>query len=152
MSQQPATRPVSAADFEALLALRLAAMRPSLEALGRYDEARARQRLAANFAAEHSRWILQDGEAIGWYAIRPAADHLSLDHLYLLPEHSGQGIGGRILQQLQAQARQLQLPIRLGALQGSAANLFYQRHGFVRTAEEEWDIYYQWTAPQETLP
>ena len=152
MNQQLATRPANAADFEALLSLRLAAMRPSLEALGRYDEARARQRLAASFAAEYSHWILQDGEAIGWYALRPAGDHLYLDHLYLQPEHSGQGIGGRILQRLQTEAGQQRLPIRLGALRGSAANLFYQRHGFVRTAEEEWDIYYQWTAPQETLP
>ncbi len=35
---------VEAEDFEALLALRVAVMRPSLEALGRFDLTRARER------------------------------------------------------------------------------------------------------------
>ena len=40
---------VQAEDFEALLALRMAAMRPSLEAMGRFDPARARERFAGQF-------------------------------------------------------------------------------------------------------
>jgi hypothetical protein len=39
-----ALAPVSASDFEALLALRLRAMRESLTHLGRYDEERAHVR------------------------------------------------------------------------------------------------------------
>ena len=34
------------------------------------------------------------------------------------------------------------MPVRVGALRGSSSNGFYQRHGFMRTAEDEWDIYY----------
>ena len=39
--------PAQPGDFEDLLALRLRAMRESLERIGRYDEQRARERLAA---------------------------------------------------------------------------------------------------------
>ena len=55
----------SAGDFEALLALRLRAMRESLERLGRYDEQRARERLAAGFEPEHTHHIVVDGQRVG---------------------------------------------------------------------------------------
>ncbi|KAG0933391.1 hypothetical protein G6F31_016327 [Rhizopus arrhizus] len=34
------------------------------------------------------------------------------------------------------------LPVAVGALRGSDSNRFYRRHGFVQTAESEWDIDY----------
>lgn len=34
------------------------------------------------------------------------------------------------------------MTVSLGALRDSPSNRFYQRHGFVQTAEDEWDIYY----------
>ncbi|MDC7697681.1 GNAT family N-acetyltransferase [Vogesella indigofera] len=141
------TAPVAADDFEALLALRIAAMQPSLSAIGRFDPQRARDRLAASFAPQHSRWIVLHGERIGWYALHTAADHLYLHHLYLAPTHSGHGIGSALLRQLQQQAAAQGLPIRLGALKHSAANLFYQRHGFVLLQADDWDNHYQWSAP-----
>ena len=42
-------------DFEALLSLRIAAMRESLERIGRFDPERARQRLRATFDARCTR-------------------------------------------------------------------------------------------------
>jgi len=35
----------------------------------------------------------------------------------------------------------------VGALRGSDSNRFYRRHGFVQTAESEWDIDYLRPAP-----
>lgn len=139
-------QPCVADDFEALLSLRLAAMRPSLEAIGRFDPERARARLAASFQPADTRWIVRGGQRIGFLARRQLADCHYLDHLYVLPGLQGQGVGGAVLQHLQAEAAAAGLPLCLGALRGSAANLFYQRHGFVPTHEEEWDIYYRWQA------
>ena len=139
-------QPCVADDFEALLALRLAAMQPSLQAIGRFDPERARARLAASYQPAITHWIVQGGQRVGFVACRPLADCHYLDHLYVVPGLQGQGIGGAVLQQLQAQAAHAGLPLCLGALRGSAANLFYQRHGFVPTHEEAWDIYYRWPA------
>jgi len=50
--------PVTADDFEALLAIRTAAMRPSLEPVGRFDPARSRQRLRDSFYPEHTHFIV----------------------------------------------------------------------------------------------
>jgi hypothetical protein len=46
------------------------------------------------------------------------------------------------MQHLIAQAEEKQMPIHVGALRGSAANRFYQRHGFVKVREDAWDIYF----------
>jgi len=139
-------QPCVEGDFEALLALRLAAMQPSLSAIGRFDPQRARERLAASYQPAITRWIVRAGQRIGFLARRRLADQHYLDHFYLLPAQQGQGVGSAVLQQLQAEAAAEGLPLCLGALRGSAANRFYQRHGFVPTHEEEWDIYYRWSA------
>ena len=84
---EPALRypAVSEADFEDLLALRIAAMRESLERLGRFDPERARSRLRATFRPEYTRAIELEGKRVGFYALRPDGDGLRLDHLYLHP-------------------------------------------------------------------
>ena len=133
--------------FETLLALRIEAMRESLERLGRFDPERARSRLRATFRPEHTWSIERDGQRLGFYALRPDGDGLRLDHLYLRPGAQGEGLGGRVLRRILDEADGLGLPVRVGALRGSDSNRFYRRHGFVQTAESEWDIDYLRPAP-----
>lgn len=129
-------------DFDRLADIRVAAMQPSLEAAGRFDPDRARMRMRQSFSPTHMRWILRDGMPVGFFACRPEGDDLSLDHLYVLPEHQGRGIGAEVLRRLFAEADAAGRVIKVGALRGSASNRFYRRHGFVPTGESEWDIYY----------
>lgn len=56
----PTLSPVSAVDFDDMVALRIEALRESLERLGRFDPVRARERLAAGFAPEYMRHIELD--------------------------------------------------------------------------------------------
>lgn len=135
--------PSEAADAEALATLRVAAMRPSLERIGRFDEQRARQRLLADFDPTLTRWIVLDGERVGFLVLRPQPDAWLLDHLYLQPGRQGQGIGTVVMQQLLAEADAAGAALRVGALRGSDANRFYQRHGFVLVEEGEHDLYYR---------
>ncbi|WP_373975103.1 GNAT family N-acetyltransferase [Chitinibacter sp. SCUT-21] len=128
------------ADFEDLLAIRIAAMRESLERLGRFDPERARQRLRANFNPAATQKILVDNAVVGFYAINETELAYSLDHLYILPSWQGQGIGGAVLTQIKQTYRGKE--IALCALRGSDANRFYQVHGFTQCSESEWDIEY----------
>ena len=134
--------PVTAEDFDTLAELRILAMRESLERVGRFDPVRARERLRASFHPEHTAFIVHDGQQIGFYTFLPAADGFQLIHLYIHPNFQSQGVGSQVIRHLLAQADAQQLPVRLGALRDSASNRFYQRHGFVQTSEDEWDIYY----------
>lgn len=146
IAKLPELRAATEQDFEQLLALRIAAMRPSLERIGRFDPQRARERLRASFDPAATRVIVMDGQDIGFVAVRPSPEApgagLLLDHLYLHPDWQGRQLGARVLQQVIAEAERAGLPLYVGALRGSDANRFYQRHGFVQNAESEWDIYY----------
>ncbi|WP_431095859.1 GNAT family N-acetyltransferase [Polaromonas aquatica] len=140
-------QPVAAGDFEDMLALRIEAMQPSLERVGRFDLARSRERLSAGFFPQYMQHILLDGERVGFFTLKPEGEAaVRLDHLYLRSSASGQGIGSWVLRQVLAQARERGLAVRLTALKESDANRFYLRHGFVLQGEEGVDLHYEWPA------
>lgn len=134
--------PAAEADFEALLALRIEAMRDSLERLGRFDPDRARARLRGTFRPECTWHIEDDGKRIGFYCLRPEGEGLRLDHLYVHPAAQGQGVGGQVLRRILRDADRRGIAVTLSALRGSDSNRFYRRHGFVQISEGEWDIDY----------
>ena len=134
--------PCVSTDFEELLSMRIVAMRESLERLGRFCVDRARQRLERSFYPAHTEFIHLDGKRIGFHTFRPAPDGFHLEHFYIHPSEQSNGVGSHVLRLLTARADEALMPIYLGALKESPANRFYQRHGFVRSSESEWDIYY----------
>jgi GNAT superfamily N-acetyltransferase len=138
----PAFRPVDAADGEALAALRVEAMRPSLERIGRFDADRARARFLDAFSPEWTREILLGEVPVGFFVLREQGDGLLLDHLYIRPSHQGRGIGAAVLRGVFAEADARGLDVRVGALRDSDANRFYLRHGFVLESQAEVDNYY----------
>jgi ribosomal protein S18 acetylase RimI-like enzyme len=143
LAMQLSFSPTNTNDAEALVAMRMAAMRDSLERIGRFDPQRARERFLAAFEPTLCRFIEADGARVGFVLVRPQADHQLLDHLYVLPEHQGRGIGAQVLREIFASADAVRLPVRVGALRGSDSNRFYRRHGFAQVSESEWDIYYE---------
>ena len=142
MSDAPRFTPVDAGEFEALAALRVEAMRASLERIGRFDPERARERLRDGFDAAHTRHVELAGERVGFFVLKAKADGLHLEHLYLRPALQGRGIGAAVLAQVFAEADARALPVHVGALRESAANRFYLRHGFRLVAEEAFDLRY----------
>ena len=137
------------ADAERLADLRVAAMRPSLLALGRFDADRARNRLLDGFRPEDTRIVLWLGDVAGFFTLIHQPDHLYLDHLYLRPEQQGKGLGQMILTLLKTTARQLDQPIRLMALRGSPSNAFYRQNGFSLVDETPFDLHYHWHPKDE---
>jgi len=134
-----------AADFEALVALRIAAMRDSLERVGRFDPVRARERFREGFSPAHTQHILVRGQRAGFVVIKPLEQPvkgLLMDHLYIHPDHQNQGLGSQVLTHVFNIADSAQLPLRVGALRGSDSNRFYLRHGFKLVEQAQWDNYY----------
>lgn len=129
-------------DLEQLLALRIEAMRESLERIGRFDPARARERFASGFDPERTRHIMLGEQRVGFVVLQHLPDLVLLEHLYVRPEFQGRGIGAQVLGDIFALADATGVEVRVGALRESDSNRFYLRHGFVRVEEGEWDIYY----------
>jgi len=136
----------NAANVEpsSLAAIRVEAMRPSLEAIGRFDPERARNRFLEAYAPNDTHVVHVGGDLVGFYVVRNRPDHLYLDHLYIRPARQGGGLGREIVHSIQSQARELGLPVRLMALRGSPANDFYVSCGFVLERSDDLDNYYTW--------
>ena len=135
---------VTAEDFEDLLALRVAVMRVSLERIGRYDPQRARERFRTTFRPADTRRILVGGTAAGCvatWAEPPLA--WRIEHFYLAPDHQGQGLGSAVMARLLASVPAGVPVVRVAALHQSAANRFYERHGFRPVVRNEFDIEYE---------
>ena len=135
--------PAVAADAEALATIRVAAMRESLERIGRFDPRRARDRFLSGFDPALTRHVLLDGRRVGFVVVRAQDDGLLLDHLYVAPQAQGRGVGAAVMAGVLADADARGLPVRVGALRGSDANRFYARHGFELVEEGEWDNLYR---------
>ncbi len=138
-------QPVQAEDFEAMLALRMDALRESLERLGRFDLQRGRERFQAAFAPEFMQHICCGAERIGFLTLRPNGAALKLEQLYVAPEQQGQRVGAWVISWVKDRARAAKQDVTLSALKLSDANRFYLRHGFKQVAESEFDIDYRWT-------
>ncbi|MCK6426951.1 MAG: GNAT family N-acetyltransferase [Burkholderiaceae bacterium] len=135
--------PCGEEDFEALMALRMAAMRESLEYIGRFDPQRARERLSRGFNPAHTRHIVYEGGLVGFVAVIPRESDWLLDHLYIHPTAQGLGIGSWVMACVLAEADRARVAVSVTALKHSDATRFYQRHGFVLEAEGEWDLYFR---------
>jgi len=136
---------VAPEDFEAMLALRIEALRESLERLGRFNPDVARARLKSQFRPEWMRHLVIGGERVGYFTVEPREGELRLHHLYVLPKAQGQGLGAWVIDQVKARG----LPVTLAALRESRANDFYRRHGFEVVQEQDFDIEYRWTPTGE---
>ncbi len=134
----------STADPSDLAAIRVEAMKPSLEAVGRFDPERARKRFLDTYDPKDTRTIHIEDKLVGFFVVREQADQLYLDHIYIRTAHQGNGLGGQVVRAVQQQASALSLPVRLGALRGSRANDFYIACGFVLDRVDDLDNYYIW--------
>ena len=134
--------PVDEADAEELVALRIAAMRESLERIGRFSPDRARTRFLDSFEPKYTRHIIGEGQRVGFVMIRPNEEGLYLDHLYIHPNFQGRGYGRQVMTIILSEADKENLPIKVGALKESGSNRFYLSHGFELVEQGEWDNYY----------
>ena len=134
--------PARSEDFSRLFELRLLTMRESLERIGRFDRQRAFERFQNSFRPQHTRLILIGNQFAGCVALGPDEDDWLLEHFYIAPAFQGIGLGGLVLAQLIGEADQAGKTIKLSVLQRSDAARFYKKHGFCKTGEDEWDIYY----------
>ena len=132
-------------DASDLASLRVEAMRPSLEAVGRFDPTRARYRFLDSFCERNTWKILLEGELAGFYVYLIRERALYLEHLYIPARYQGRGIASIVIADMKKLAAKNNLPIRLLALRGSRSNMFYLKHGFTVVDEQQYDYVYEWS-------
>lgn len=135
--------PVSEADFEPLLALRIDVMREHLERVFRYSPERARQVFREAFDEPGMRLILIGDERAGCVGFRTGETELKIDSFYLARRYHNSGLGAAILKVLLGEADARGLPVRLEVLHGSPVRRFYERHGFMKMQEDDIEAEYE---------
>ena len=136
--------PAAQSDLERLLALKVAALRESLEAVGRFTPERARRRFVEQYRPQHTRLIWSASGLAGCVAFGPDLDPAwRIEHFYVDPAHQGAGLGGAVLGALLHEADRAHRPVNITVLRESSANRFYARFGFVETGQEGVDILYR---------
>lgn len=135
-------RKAKTGDFDSLADIRVRAMKPSLERVGRFDPHRAVERLRKSFTPESTIVAVKSKRIVGFYTLLTKNEELYLNHLYIDPDFHCLGIGRALMERILKVANDSSKEITLEALKESEANEFYRKFGFVRVGESEYDNIY----------
>lgn len=124
-------------DADFLWQLRQQALRPHVEkAWGAWDDAQQRKFFDRGFKPRETSIIVNAGRDVGRLDIVHSRWEVFLGLIELLPEVQGRGLGSKIVRDLQAEAGQKKLPIRLQVIKANeGAQRLYLRLGFKPAGE-----------------
>ena len=123
-------RPAGEEDYAFALALYVEGSRPLLEKIGRWNEARILRRFRAAYALGDARVIVVGGQDVGWIQIVDFKRQLYLRQIHLVASARNQGLGAKLIGELQARGARLKLPVTLDVMHGNRARGLYERLGF----------------------
>jgi GNAT superfamily N-acetyltransferase len=127
-------RAITPEDHELIYELVEITLRPLVEAAsGTWDEAAERAALSASIDPATSHIIQINGTDGGFLILEEHDDLIHVKSLLVHPEIQGLGIAKSLLRQFQAEALARAQQIRLTAVKGSPAFVWYQREGYVVT-------------------
>lgn len=133
-SEALSVREATVADVDAMRELAQAAYQVYVERIGRQPAP-----MTADYGqaveSDHA-WVAEYGErVVGLLVLWPANDHLLLENVAVLPQAQGLGVGSRLLQLAEEQARTQGLrEIRLYTNEAMTETLdYYPRRGFRET-------------------
>lgn len=147
MPAQWSFRAATEADFEPLLDLRLRVTRTDLERIGQFNPVSKRAKFSAGFDTRWMRVVMVEDAVAGCVCFRREEEHWVIEYFYLEPRRHRTGLGTAILRTLLAEADRSGRLVRLEVVKGSEAARLYERHGFARSGEGEWDVYYERPVP-----
>ena len=137
-------------QYDAVLALHERLFRPHIEQIWGWLEEWQRQNFLTNWEECDTRVIVAGGELVGYLQTLQYSDHLLVKNLGLVPSHQGKGIGAMLIEDLQADAAALGLPLRLSVFSTNPrAQRFYERAGFVRDSQTTAFLHMSWRSPEQ---
>lgn len=145
-------RDAAPSDSEFVFHVTREAIGPYVELTSGWDDERERERHGERWRRHRYRVIVTGGADAGYVATavyeQPTGDYprsLYLHQLMVLPPFQSRGIGAACLGRVQAEARDIQLPLRLRVLRVNPRALaFYLAHGGQVVAESESHLSLEW--------
>ena len=119
-------RPATAVDLEWLDSFYESLMRPVVELNHPWEEDKFREA----FGEGNGMVVTCGGREIGFYKVEDRPDCLYLGDIQIHSDFQNQGIGTRLITELQSRAANEGRPIRLRVMKGNRARLLYEWLGF----------------------
>lgn len=129
------TRRATPADSEFLWSLHRDSMRPYVERIWGWDDARQRRHFRDQLDVSECHVVIIAGLAVGSRLVQRCPERIFLASIEILPAFQGQGIGTCLLTELREEANRAELPLELHVLKLNPALRLYTRLGFRRIAE-----------------
>ena len=123
-------RQAKATDFDFLYRLKVVCLKKYVAAIWGWDDDFQRSHFAAHFDPAGSHIVVVYGRDAGQLSVMDRSEERYLSGIYLLPAYQGQGLGGQIIGDVLAGARDSNRPVRLQVLKGNPAGRLYERLGF----------------------
>ncbi len=117
------------------------AMRPAVERLFGWDQARQDESFRRQWAVEEVSIIASDGIDIGWMQVAQGDGILFLKQIHLARDFHNRRIGTRVLWGLLDQAKRRGIAVTLGVMKDNPARRLYDRLGFRPTHEDAHKVY-----------
>ena len=114
---------------------------------GCWDPVKQKGFFDAKWATQRYSLIIVEGTPIGAFTSARTESSLTLLDLLVLPTHQNRGVGTRVVQQLQGEARTRQLPLLLQVLHLNRARSLYERLGFRVFETTETHYRMRWEPP-----
>ncbi|MGI8855642.1 MAG: GNAT family N-acetyltransferase [Thermomicrobiales bacterium] len=130
-------RPATAADYDFLYRLHVAAMRDLVARVWGWDDTWQEQFFADHFDPAPARIVVVGGEKVGVVAVVWGEADAFLANIEIFPAYQGRGLGTALIRHVIAEAAARGVPVRLQALKINPARRLYERLGFVVTGETE---------------
>jgi ribosomal protein S18 acetylase RimI-like enzyme len=149
-----ALRPETPADGAFLLELYASTRKEEMEAFG-WPETTRKAFLGMQFAAQQQAYraafplaefsvITLGGQDVGRMVVHRGEAEFRLVDIAVMPEHRGQGIGTRLIEDLLRSAKAAGKPVGLSVLKGQRPVSLYQRLGFRKTGEDILRLRMEW--------
>jgi ribosomal protein S18 acetylase RimI-like enzyme len=140
-------RPTVDSEEADLFEIHRSVFRPHIEQIWGWDERCQRSNFAMELACSTTSTIRIDALIVGYVQLRDEANRIYVQNIALLPDFQRQGIGTRLIKELQAKAAARGVPVELGVFRTNApARRFYERLGFEWTYDTETHTELSWTA------
>ncbi|MGV3526646.1 MAG: GNAT family N-acetyltransferase [Candidatus Sericytochromatia bacterium] len=133
----PHTQALSEDELDAAFEVYREALFADISQVFGWDEAFQRQRFATTYLPVGLHWVVQDGMRQALLCVReaPASFHVHL--ILVLSAFQGQGLGRRLMAEIQQAAARQGKPVTLSAFRNNPRSLaFYRGLGYLVTAEE----------------
>jgi multimeric flavodoxin WrbA/GNAT superfamily N-acetyltransferase len=138
-------RPAVAEDFDFFRQVHHQTMRAYVEPIFGWDDLWQLTYLQTRYNPSEMQVIVIDGKDAGVLVFEQQPDFFLLKLLLIDPSVQGHGVGTLILHDLIEQARGKKLPLLVSVLKSNLpAKRFYQRHGFVKSNEDEHRSWLRW--------